>query len=143
MGVNAIFVQNRQGKTRLCKWYVPCDDNERDRQKMEVHRLVTSREATFTNFVEYRNQKVVYRRYAGLFFSFCVDVNDNDMAYLELIHLFVETLDHFFTNVRELDIVFNFHKVYMILDEMIMAGEIQEVAKNTIVERLHAIENLE
>lgn len=141
--IHFILVQNRMGKTRLCKWYVPCDDSERDRQKMEVHRLVTSRESTFTNFVEYRNLKVVYRRYAGLFFSFCVDVHDNDMAYLELIHLFVETLDHFFTNVRELDIVFNFHKVYMILDEMIMAGEIQEVAKNAIVERIHSIENLE
>ena len=141
--IHFILVQNRMGKARLCKWYVPCDDTERDRQKMEVHRLVTSREASFTNFVEYRNLKIIYRRYAGLFFSFCVDINDNDMAYLELIHLFVETLDHFFTNVRELDVVFNFHKVYMILDEMILAGEIQEVAKIAIVERIHAVETME
>ena len=141
--IHFILLQNRMGRTRLCKWYVPCDDAERDRQKIEVHRLVTSREASFTNFVEYRNLKIIYKRYAGLYFSFAVDLQDNDMAYLELIHLFVETLDHFFTNVRELDIVFNFHKVYMILDEMILAGEIQEVAKNAIVERIHAVENLE
>ena len=141
--IHFILVQNRMGKARLCKWYVPCDDAERDRQKMEVHRLVTSREAGFTNFVEYRNLKVIYRRYAGLFFSFCVDIQDNDMAIMELIHLFVETLDHFFTNVRELDIVFNFHKVYMILDEMVLAGEIQEVSTHVIVERIHAVETLE
>lgn len=29
---------------------------------------------------------------------------------LEAIHLFVEILDHFFSNVCELDLVFNFHK---------------------------------
>ena len=54
---------------------------------------------------------MVYRRYAGLFFSMCVDVTDNELAYLESIHLFVEILDHYFSNVCELDLVFNFHKV--------------------------------
>lgn len=60
---------------------------------------------------QFRTHKVIYRRYAGLFFSMCVDVTDNELAYLESIHLFVEILDHFFSNVCELDLVFNFHKV--------------------------------
>ena len=58
---------------------------------------------------------MVYRRYAGLFFSMCVDVTDNELAYLESIHLFVEILDHYFSNVCELDLVFNFHKVYALV----------------------------
>ncbi len=53
---------------------------------------------------------MIYRRYAGLYFSLCVDVTDNELAYLESIHLFVEILDHYFSNVCELDLVFNFHK---------------------------------
>ena len=61
--------------------------------------------------LQYKTAKVVYRRYAGLFFSMCVDVTDNELAYLESIHLFVEILDHYFSNVCELDLVFNFHKV--------------------------------
>jgi hypothetical protein len=40
-----------------------------------------------------------------------VDVTDNELAYLEGIHLFVEMLDRYFGNVCELDLVFNFHKV--------------------------------
>lgn len=52
------------------------------------------------------------RRYAGLFFTLCVDVNDNELGCLEAIHLFVEVLDQYFGNVCELDLVFNFHKVY-------------------------------
>lgn len=53
----------------------------------------------------------MYRRYAGLFFCVCVDANDNELAYLEAIHFFVEVLDSFFGNVCELDLVFNFYKV--------------------------------
>jgi hypothetical protein len=34
-----------------------------------VHRLVVNRDPKFTNFVEFRNYKIIYRRYAGLFFS--------------------------------------------------------------------------
>jgi AP-2 complex subunit sigma-1 len=61
--------------------------------------------------MQFRTHKVIYRRYAGLFFSICVDITDNELVYLECIHLFVEILDHFFSNVCELDLVFNFHKV--------------------------------
>lgn len=64
---------------------------------------------------QFRTHKVIYRRYAGLFFSLCVDITDNELAYLECIHLFVEILDHFFSNVCELDLVFNFHKVCLFL----------------------------
>jgi hypothetical protein len=46
-----------------------------------------------------------------LFFCVCVDANDNELAYLEAIHFFVEVLDQFFGNVCELDLVFNFYKV--------------------------------
>lgn len=64
-------------------------------------------------FVQFKTNKVIYRRYAGLYFSLVVDVTDNELVYLESIHLFVEILDHYFSNVCELDLVFNFHKVFL------------------------------
>jgi hypothetical protein len=45
--------------------------------------------------LQFRSDKIVYRRYAGLFFCVCVDSNDNELAYLEAIHLFVEVLGTF------------------------------------------------
>ena len=39
---------------------------------------------------QFRNFKIVYRRYAGLYFCICVDVQDNNLYYLEAIHNFVE-----------------------------------------------------
>ena len=61
--------------------------------------------------VQFRNFKIVYRRYAGLYFCICVDITDNNLAYLEAIHNFVEVLNEYFHNVCELDLVFNFYKV--------------------------------
>ena len=49
--------------------------------------------------MQFRNYKVIYRRYAGLYFSFVCDVTDNELSILELIHLFVELLDAYFGNV--------------------------------------------
>ncbi|XP_022769171.1 AP-2 complex subunit sigma-like isoform X2 [Durio zibethinus] len=95
---------------------------------------MVNRDPKFTNFDEFRTHKVIYRRYAGLFFSLCVDITDNELAYLECIHLFVEILDHFFSSVCELDLVFNIYKVYLILDEFILAGELQETSKKAIRE---------
>ena len=58
------------------------------------------RDAKHTNFVEFRNFKIIYRRYAGLYFCICVDVSDNNLFYLEAIHNFVEVLNEYFHNVR-------------------------------------------
>lgn len=45
------------------------------------------------SFVQYKTFKLVYRRYAGLYFILCIDATDNEMLYLESIHLFVEVGD--------------------------------------------------
>lgn len=141
--IHYILLQNRAGKTRLSKWYEAYPDDEKEKIKIEVHRLITGRDQKFTNFVEFRKHKIIYRRYAGLFFSMAVDSADNDLAYLEIVHLFVEVLDHFFGNVCELDLVFNFHKVYMVIDEMFLAGEIQETSKPVILQRLQMLEKMD
>jgi AP-2 complex subunit sigma-1 len=146
------LLQNRQGKTRLSKWYVPPQNSsgvytspeaEKSRIEAEVHRLVTARDKKYTNFIEYNNYKLIYRRYAGLFFTIAVDMQDNELSYLETIHLFVELLDAYFSNVCELDIVFNFNKVYSILDEFMLAGEIEETSKREILDRVKQIEKME
>lgn len=64
---------------------------------------------------QFRNFKIVYRRYAGLYFCICVDVSDNNLMYLEAIHNFVEVLNEYFHNVCELDLVFNFYKVWFVI----------------------------
>ena len=123
------MLQNRQGKTRLSRWYVAYNEDERKRIEIECHRNIVQRESKMTNFLEFRNHKIIYRRYAGLFFTLCVDQDDNELSMLEFIHLFVEVLDQYFGSVCELDLVFNFHKVYQILDEMVIGGEIMETSK--------------
>ena len=113
------------------------------RIEAEVHRLITARDRKYTNFIEYNNYKLIYRRYAGLFFTMAVDLADNELCFLETIHLFVELLDSYFSNVCELDIVFNFNKVYSILDEYMLAGEIEETSKREILDRVKLLEKLE
>lgn len=43
--------------------------------------------------------KVVYRRYASLFFVCGIGLADNELVTLEVIHRFVEVLDRYFGNV--------------------------------------------
>ena len=86
------------------------------------------------SFYEYRGYKIVYRRYASLFFIVGVEGDDeNELAILEFIHALVETLDRYFENVCELDIMFNLEKAHFILDEMATRGSSRvETSSNRI-----------
>lgn len=57
--IRFVFLQNRAGKTRLAKYYVPMDDKEKHRMEYEVHRLVVGRDPkNSTNFAEFQTYKV-------------------------------------------------------------------------------------
>jgi hypothetical protein len=45
------------------------------------------------------DSKVVYRRYASLFFVCGIGPSDNELVTLEIIHRYVEVLDRYFGNV--------------------------------------------
>ena len=88
-----------------------------------------------------RNYRVIYRRYASLFFIVGVDNDEeNELAILEFIHALVETLDKYFENVCELDIIFNLEKAHFLLDEMVMNGYIIETNKANVLKPILLLE---
>lgn len=128
-----MLLLSRQGKVRLGKWYSTYSQKERAKISKEVFSLITGRTSKQCNFLDYRDMKLVYRRYASLYFLAAVDVDDNELIALDTIHHFVETLDKYFGNVCELDLIFNFHKAYYILDEILLGGELQETSKRAVL----------
>ncbi len=51
--IRFFFLQNRQGKTRLSKWYVvPPEDAEKFKLEADVNRVCANRSRGHTNFVE-------------------------------------------------------------------------------------------
>ena len=67
----------------------------------------------------------------------------NELSILEFIHNLVETLDKYFENVCELDLMFNLERAHFILDEMLMSGRIVELNKGNILKPIRAFDMLE
>ncbi|WOL15209.1 AP-1 complex subunit sigma-2-like [Canna indica] len=140
--IHFVVLMSRQGKVRLTKWYSPYQQKERSTVIRELSGLILSRGPKLCNFVEWKGYKVVYRRYASLYFCMCIDSDDNELESLEIIHHFVEILDRYFGSVCELDLIFNFHKAYYILDEILIAGELQESSKKAVARLIAAQDSL-
>jgi hypothetical protein len=62
---------------------------------------------------------------------------------LEVVHRYVEQMDKYYGNVCELDIIFNFQKAYFILDELLLAGELQESSKKNVLRCISQQDSLE
>ena len=58
--------------------------------------MVIGRSSRLTHFLEWREYKIVFRRYASLYFAACIEKDDNELIVLDVIHHFVEVLDRYF-----------------------------------------------
>lgn len=114
--IKFMLLVSRQGKIRLTKWFT-AEWTLKDKAKVvkDVSTTVLARQPKMCNILEFKDYKVVYRRYASLFFIAGCDTDDNELLTLETIHRYVETLDKWFMNVCELDIIFNFQQAYTII----------------------------
>ena len=152
----------RSEKKRLAKWFTTLSPKDKAKIIKDVSQLVLSRRTRMCNFLEYKGEyyrpfvgqacsdfpclldtKVVYRRYASLFFIAGCSSTDNELITLEIVHRYVEQMDKYYGNVCELDIIFNFQKAYFILDELLLAGEMQESSKKSVLRCISQQDSLE
>uniref|UniRef100_A0A1I8AWN2 AP complex subunit sigma n=1 Tax=Steinernema glaseri TaxID=37863 RepID=A0A1I8AWN2_9BILA len=141
--IHFFFCFNKQGKLRLQKWYSCYDGKTKKRMMAELATTIMGRKRGMCSFLEYAGLRVVYRRYASLYFACAVDLEDNELYTLEVIHRFVQLLDVYFGSVCELDVIFNFEKVYYILDEFLLAGEVQEAHIDVVLQAVCAQDELQ
>ncbi|KAI0836744.1 Maf1 regulator-domain-containing protein [Hypoxylon sp. FL0890] len=163
MAINYLILLSRQGKVRLAKWFTTLSPKDKAKIVKDVSQLVLARRTRMCNFLEYKGShrllladqhergcspenpdtKIVYRRYASLFFIAGCSSDDNELITLEIIHRYVEQMDKYYGNVCELDIIFSFTKAYYILDEILLAGELQESSKKNVLRCIGQQDSLE
>lgn len=157
--IQAILVFNNHGKPRLVKFYQHFSEDQQQHFVRETFQLVSKRDDTVCNFLEGASlasdkgaagsgggsvdTKLIYRHYATLYFVFCVDSSESELGILDLIQVFVETLDKCFENVCELDLIFHIDKVHYILNEIVMGGMVLETNMSEIVLRIEEQSKLE
>lgn len=73
MQIRYVLLLSRQGKVRLAKWYTTLSQKERAKITKEVATVVLARPAKLCNFVDWKDQKIVYKRYASLYFICGID----------------------------------------------------------------------
>lgn len=68
-----VVLLSRQGKVRLAKWYTTLSQKDRAKILKEVSPLVLGRAPKLCNVLEWKDQKIVYKRYASLYFVTAID----------------------------------------------------------------------
>mmetsp|Transcript_28018 Transcript_28018/g.73484 ORF Transcript_28018/g.73484 Transcript_28018/m.73484 type:complete len:190 (+) Transcript_28018:146-715(+) len=140
--IKAVLVFNNHGKPRLSKFYNPTSEETALAIVRECFLLVSKRTDNVCNFLDggelmgEKDTKLIYRHYATLYFVFAVDSSESELGILDLIQVFVESLDKQFENVCELDLIFHVERVHHILDEIVMGGMVLETDIHEINEHV-------
>ncbi|KAH9711433.1 hypothetical protein WN944_021060 [Citrus x changshan-huyou] len=146
--IKSVMVMNTQGKPRLAKFYDFQPVEKQQELIRSVFGVLCGRADNVSNFVEADSifgpgTRLVYKHFATLYFVFIFDSSENELAMLDLIQVFVETLDKCFKNVCELDIVYNYSKLHTILDEIIFGGQVLETSSIEVIKAVEEISKLE
>nr|ACO15306.1 AP-1 complex subunit sigma-2 [Caligus clemensi] len=136
--IQYMLLFSRQGKLRLQKYFTAQSEKNKKKMSRDLINNILSRKPKMSSFLEWKDLKIVYKRYASLYFCCAIEEEDNELVVLEVIHRYVELLDKYFGSVCELDIIFNFEKAYFMLDELLLGGEIQETSKKYVLKAISA-----
>lgn len=139
--IKGIIIVNNHGKPRLVKFYQSVESESVQQSVIRrVFQQVAARPDSFCNYLEGtipewgEHIKLIYRHYATLYFVFAVDQQESDLGILDLIQVFVESLDKCFESVCELDLIFHSDRVHYVLDEIVMGGMVLETNINAILQ---------
>ncbi|KAG5406275.1 hypothetical protein IGI04_012394 [Brassica rapa subsp. trilocularis] len=160
--IKAVMMMNTQGKPRLAKFYDFLPVEKQQELIRGVFSVLSSRPENVSNFLEIDSlfgpdSRLVYKHYATLYFVLVFDGSENELAMLDLIQgkydddfslmlafvVLVETLDKCFSNVCELDIVFNYSKMHTVLDEIVFGGQVLETRSDEVMKAVEEISKLE
>ncbi|KAE8648882.1 AP-3 complex subunit sigma [Cucumis sativus] len=146
--IRSVIVMNTEGKPRFAKFYDFQPIEKQQELIRSVYGVLCSRAENVSNFVETESifgldSHLVYKHFATLYFVLVFNSSENELAMLDLIQVFVETLDKCFKNVCELDLVFNYSKMHTILDEIISGGQVLETSSSEVMKAVEEISKLE
>lgn len=148
--IRGIFIVNNYGQPRCVKLYEPVPESQQQQLVRDIFLLVSKRSESVCNFMATDSlvgwgpgTKLIYRHYATLFFVFACEETESELGILDLIQVFVETLDKCFESVCELDLIFHADKVHYVLDEIVMGGLVLETNMHDILVAIHETARLE
>ncbi len=148
--IRAVFIINNNGQARCLKFFEPVPEEQQQQVVREVFLQISKRPENVCNFVSAgersyygSNTKLIYRHYATLYFIFACEETESELGILDLIQVFVETLDKCFESVCELDLVFHSDKVHYVLDEIVMGGLVLETNMHDILGAITETSKLE
>ncbi|GIX62637.1 AP-4 complex subunit sigma [Babesia caballi] len=131
--IKFVLMINKQAQTRFSRYYEDLSIAEKCALEGEIIRKCICRDENQSSFMQIRQHKIVYRRYASLYVILGATESENELAMLELVHRIVEIMDSYFDPVCELDIMFNLEKAHYILNEMIVNGRVVETNLTNIM----------
>ena len=140
--IKAVMILNSSGKIRLLRMYESFIlESEEEQLIKELYGKAVERKKNNSNFLIEKtilkdNYTIVCRQYATLFFILVCDENENELALLDFVHIFVEALNKMFADICELDILYNPEKINYILDELIVDGNVVQTSLKEAVEAL-------
>ncbi|KAL1407539.1 Sigma-adaptin 3A [Vanrija albida] len=159
--IHAVLIFNTHGKPRLSKFFTAIPPLRQQALISQIFSFISDRPAGVCNFLDVPelvfpspsagsgtvtpngkgkaaarsdddDTRIIYRHYATLYFVFVVDGAESELGILDLIQVFVESLDRAFENVCELDLIFHFDEVQHVLGEIIQGGLVLETNINEI-----------
>lgn len=123
------------------KFYTYFPEAKQQQILSETFQLVSQKSSSDgCNFIERTNFlgegcKIMFRHFTTLYFVFCCDASESELAILDLIQVFVEALDKCFKNVCELDLIFHVNRAHFILNEIVMGGVVLDTNILEIISR--------
>ncbi|KAK5667387.1 hypothetical protein QVD99_005989 [Batrachochytrium dendrobatidis] len=91
--IEYFIVFSKYGKMRLKRLFKTVSSGKKSQIMNDTMAQILKRTNAMSNILDFRGSRLIYKRYASLYFCASIEENDNELITLELIQRYVQLLD--------------------------------------------------
>lgn len=137
-----MLIVSKDGNVQFSHYFTHINSNSRTALESRVASKCLSSDKDACHFLGEGDHTLVFRWFGPCLFIVAADDTENELMVYEFLSLYVSALHRYFGKFSERHVLFNVDRLHMVLEEMVVGGEIVESSIRNVLSPIHMLDTV-
>ncbi|CAL4156361.1 unnamed protein product, partial [Meganyctiphanes norvegica] len=137
-----LLIVSKEGHIHFSHYFTSVETNAQPVREAGAIAKCLAADRESCHFMEDRKNTLIFRWFGPCLFIAAADQEENELMVYEFLNLYVNSLHRYFGKFSERHVLYNIDRLHMVLEEMVVDGEIVESSIRNILSPIQMLDNV-